>query len=246
MKIGESVQITLGVKNLEENIPFYENLGFLKLAESNEPWPWAIFTDGSRRIMVNEDGNIYTGISYFAHDYDAVLEHLKKKGITPKLEREVEESSQAIFSAPYGLMFGVIGTEEPDIDLGKPEQPFPIGFFGELSVQVADLKEALQFWEKLGFEKKHESDDPYPWAIVDDGLIPLGLHQHSDIPTRPTMAYFSHDQSKGVDHVNRVGLEIVRKMEGDNIVVEGPDGQLVFIFQWCEAPPASSWICVVN
>ncbi len=232
MKLGESVQIVLGVKDISENVEFYKKMGFRLLAEDQEPWPWAIFTDGKNRIMINQDGNIYTGLIYVTSDFEKVRDHIKSLGIELVAETEVACAEQTIFRSPNGILFGIISAEKSDEGLTDIEEPFILGELGELSWRVSDLDSAITFWERLGFECKHKSNEPYQWGILYDGMVPLGLHNSDDVPTRPTMTYFGKDQSKSIEMVREKGLRIARELGERHITIEGPDGQQLNIFQW--------------
>ncbi len=43
MKLGDRVQITIGVSDLAASLTFYEILGFQKLNQDTQPYPWGQF-----------------------------------------------------------------------------------------------------------------------------------------------------------------------------------------------------------
>jgi catechol 2,3-dioxygenase-like lactoylglutathione lyase family enzyme len=57
--------------------------------------------------------------------------------------------------------------------------PLPLlGTFHEVSVVVADMRAALEFYERLGFSQATTTDTfTHPYGVVTDGRIFIGLHQ---------------------------------------------------------------------
>jgi DNA-binding NarL/FixJ family response regulator/mRNA-degrading endonuclease RelE of RelBE toxin-antitoxin system/catechol 2,3-dioxygenase-like lactoylglutathione lyase family enzyme len=68
-----------------------------------------------------------------------------------------------------------------------------LGDYLEISLSVADLSESLSFYKKIGLKKVDGDDRPYPWAIVSDDTLHLGLHQCSF--SSPTLNYFGDSHS---------------------------------------------------
>ena len=44
MKLGKFVEISAGVIDVGQVLPFFERLGFEKLDQNWEPWPWAVLS----------------------------------------------------------------------------------------------------------------------------------------------------------------------------------------------------------
>lgn len=63
----------------------------------------------------------------------------------------------------------------------------PIGRFLEISVHAPEIRESLAFYEALGFEQALVGEVwPYPYAVVTDGRVYIGLHGEQIGPTRLT------------------------------------------------------------
>ena len=78
-----------------------------------------------------------------------------------------------------------------------------LGEWVEISLSVADLAGSLSFYEKIGLKKVDGGPEPYPWAIVSDGVLHLGLHQQSF--ASPTLSYFSADRSMFLERIDLLG-----------------------------------------
>ena len=209
MKLGEGVQITVGsTEDLDGLAFFYEELGYKKIAEERE---WVAVTDGTNRLLLTEAEEPYRSLTYYASDMSERAEELDKRGI---------------------LFIGEDPSSLPEIDAGYT---FPAGKFGEYSVAVADLPAALSFWDDLGFERLHESTSPYPWAIVGDGLIVLGLHQTSEWEGE-ALTYFSPEMREHIAQMKEHGFTFEEEMAGKDGIVTGailrtPAGQQIFLFE---------------
>lgn len=44
------------------------------------------------------------------------------------------------------------------------------------------------------------------------------------------MAYFSKDKTSAIEHIKQNNIKIVKEMGPNNVVIEGPDGQNLFLF----------------
>ncbi len=54
-----------------------------------------------------------------------------------------------------------------------------LGRFLEYSIATPDIRASLEFYAKLGFSQAEVGEAwPHPYAVVTDGRIHLGLHQH--------------------------------------------------------------------
>ena len=53
-----------------------------------------------------------------------------------------------------------------------------LGRFHEISIATTDIRESVEFWERLGFTQAHTMDTfSHPYGVLTDGRIFLGLHQ---------------------------------------------------------------------
>jgi hypothetical protein len=71
---------------------------------------------------------------------------------------------------------------------------------------------------------------PYPWAIVTDGLMLIGLHQTKDF-NYPAITYFGLNTEKRVQLLKSQGLNSFTEMTGkNNVVLKTWEGQHFFLF----------------
>ena len=253
MKLGDATQITIGTGNVDASFALYEKLGFKVIARDTVPNPWLQISDGSIMILLNEDGMKYMGLTYFAKDMDQKVAALERFGIEFALKTDKEgKFFQGIFFSPDSLGVSLINYDPskiyqpkgltmrnfPSEDIMKPEKlPNPkCGIFGEFSHPVKDLKISISYWEKLGFQSLSVNEEPYPWAILSDGLNILGLHQTDDFD-HPAITYFAPDMGARIKKLKEEGLESITVFQGEggnsnNVVVTTPEGQKIFLFSF--------------
>lgn len=242
INLGKAVQINIGISNLGRSLAFYDGLGFHKIEDSLQPYPWARLTDGQNLILLNQDGNIYIGLVYFSNDAARRVADLERQGIQFIQRRVLEGKLQmAVFIGPGGLVVGLLN-QNPK---GMPKPPgWPItrcGAFGEFGIAVADYQVAAAFWHDLGFSTLHESDEPYPWGILSDTYLSLGLHQTDNYGgeagfSGPALTYYAVDMADRLELLKKDGYELTNEMPGAggriaHGILHGPDGELFFLHE---------------
>jgi catechol 2,3-dioxygenase-like lactoylglutathione lyase family enzyme len=71
-----------------------------------------------------------------------------------------------------------------------------LGHFHEISVETADIRASVEFYEQLGFCQATTTDTwPHPYGVLTDGRLFLGLHQRRF--TSPAVA-FVHPEVAGL------------------------------------------------
>lgn len=237
MKLGTAVQIALGVADLRTSLEFYDGLGFEKLATGTQPYPWAQLTDGQNLLLLNQDGNApYQGLLYFNADAPAALAALEEAGAAVLARREQDgRLFQVILADPHGYQFGLVN-RAPD-GLPRPGgQPISrCGKFGEYALGVGSYENGRAFWTQFGFDVLHQSAEPYPWGILGDGMVVLGLHQTADF-TGPNLTYFAPDMPARIAAIRKAGVPITQEMPDEqgavaNAILNGPDDEVIFLFQ---------------
>ena len=225
MILGDIAQITIGVPDIEESAAFYEKLGFEKLAENNQPWPWKQYTDGQNLLLLNQDGNRYIGLNYISDDAPEKVRQVEACGVEFLHKQEVNgRLHMAIFADSDGLMAGLINQDPTGMALPEGEPISLCGKFGEFSLGVEDFQKAAAFWGQFGFEKLYASSDPYPWGIFSDSLIVLGLHQTDEFQG-PCLTYFSPTMPERIKQLEAKGLCI------ENGVLIAPAGETILLFE---------------
>ena len=117
-----------------------------------------------------------------------------------------------------------------------------IGRFLEISVQAPDVLESLSFYERLGFTQVTTGEAwPYPYAVVTDGRLAIGLHQH-ELPQSPLLAFVLPDLGRQLDAIENAGVMVLDRRLGSDVFneasFEAPGGQLVRLLEARTFSPA--------
>ncbi len=245
-KLGDVACVYINTPNLDSSLAVYEKLGFIKTASNEQPWPWMQLSDGSLLIMMRKDASPYIGLTYYAADVDKVAAQLEKDSIVfTQKPKAGDFIKRYFFKSPDGLSIILAsnagGFAQPagktlitmnQADFGNADK-FPnkqCGAFGEFAVPVTDMTVSLGFWKKLGFKTSMSIKEPYPYTILTDGLMIIGLHQtnHFDYPA---ITYFGINTQKRMQQLKEKGLQNFSNMQGEkNVVLKTFEGQHFFIF----------------
>ena len=245
-KLGEVACVYITTPNLDSSVALYGKLGFPKIASNTFPVPWAQVSDGSLLIMMRADNNPYMGLTYYTSDIESVVAQLEKNGIVfTQKPKESDPIKRYYFKTPDGfnvMLASNLGafTQPKGISMMNMKQEdyasadrYPnqqCGVFGEYCHPVKDLAASTDYWKKLGFEVKYQTQQPYPHAILSDGLMIIGLHQtdHFDFPA---ITYFGINTQKRIDQLKAGGVIGLKEFMGkNNQVLSTWEGQHFFIF----------------
>jgi hypothetical protein len=244
-KLGEVACVYVTSPDLDSSLAVYAKLGFKKIASNTFPIPWAQASDGSLLIMIRKDLTPYIGLTYYSNDVDKMAKDLEDGGIVfsqkPKegdvIKRYYVKSPDDFnivlsnnlggFQAPIGkTMQSMIPTDFAIPDKYPNKQ---CGVFGEFCHPVTDLTKSIAFWEKLGFKASAKMNEPYPYAILSDGLMIIGLHQTSDF-SFPAITYFGIGTAKRIEELKKQGLNFTDMAGPGNQSLTTFEGQHFFIF----------------
>ncbi len=227
MKLGRYVEVKLKVKSIDKAMSFYEYLGFRKIGDD-------VMTDGSINIRLSDESFTSPTLSYMGTAGETISAIFKKQ------KESADNVQNAEFKSLNGLTVS-INRDKSKVKMpaGTPVTRTPIsrlGKFGEFSIPVRNVAQAIIFWAKLGFEPLHIGKIPYPYSIMSDGLIVIGLHQTSDFKDF-TITYFAEDMQDRVAMFADEGLELhpmkseADKESYDNAAFMSPDDQQFFLFK---------------
>jgi catechol 2,3-dioxygenase-like lactoylglutathione lyase family enzyme len=94
-----------------------------------------------------------------------------------------------------------------------------LGRFLEFSLATPDIRASLDFYAKLGFTQAEAGDAwPYPYAVVTDGRICLGLHQQT-LPA-PSLTFVKPNLLRHLDALEAQGVEFEFRRLGNDVFNE--------------------------
>jgi transcriptional antiterminator NusG len=258
-KLGQYVEISLSVANLAESLTFYEKLGLNNVDGGEIPYPWAVLSDGLLHLGLHQQPFSSPALTYFSSfplrwqtGVSFRLALLRMLGIPLEPAEQIGTKSMLLrkksahpvataFMAADGQAV-ILADMPPPFKKSRPEDfSIPVRkflskcqAFGELSLSAADVATSVAYWQRLGFKRLAGDNKPYPWAIVSDGRIRLGLHQTSRL-TRASLSYFAPDMPERLEWLCQQGIAFAserKDSQGRRIgaLVQSPDGQPFFFF----------------
>ncbi|MCO6465903.1 MAG: hypothetical protein J5I53_04725 [Bradyrhizobiaceae bacterium] len=235
--LGDPTRIVLSCKNVIQSMAWWSRLGFTP-TPGNTARPDSAITlaDGQVVITLVKD-NLPSPILMFAsNDVRMLKDSLDSLRILTTYDVMGPTLGELRLRSPSGVHMAVRpSTMEPRIPTSG-DSNIVCGKLTEISVDVADfpLSKEQRFWEVLDFSVERSGVKPYPFAVVTDGYVHIGLHEMRDIPS-VAFTYFASNMVERIDRLKKSGITFVdeyKNAEGavEHVYIESPDGQLVMLF----------------
>jgi len=237
LRLGTHCELRLPVRHLDRSIRFYRKLGFATLApKSSGDHPRIHLSDGRLHLVLHQGRFPSPTLRYHSPRILDPRNPLRRMRHLRLKEAKHGDATAFEFRARDGPRV-LLSASRPVV------RPRPLGTsraipgkFGELSFAVRSMRASRAYWRRLGFTQVEGHDrEPYPWAVVSDGMMLLGLHQTSlGKKDEATLTYFAKDIPRRVARLRRAGVKVAaipkrsRKPKGGTF--RSPDGQRFFMF----------------
>lgn len=114
--------------------------------------------------------------------------------------------------------------------------PFPrvLGHFHEVGLETADIRESVEFYERLGFTQATTNDTwQHPYGVLTDGRLFLGLHQRGGPPVTLTFVRPGVAEHLADFAARKIELSVCRTGEEvfNEIAFSDPFGQSVSVLE---------------
>jgi ribosomal-protein-alanine N-acetyltransferase len=242
--LGSIASVTIDTQNFEDSISFYTNIGFAVVARAEWPFPWVQVSDGVLLIMLRKGVKPNIALSWYTSQFSTVIEKLHHAGIFPTYTSPAADVvKRYIFQSPDGVEVRVVGiTDGFHRPSGKgmlhlPQEDFynpamyhnkKLGMWGELAIPVANLAHSIGFWQQIGFRTMSQFTTPYPWAVLTDGLMVIGLHETKQFD-HAAITYFATDMKERITELkDNKALEFSENAAGT--MLKTPEQQQIFLF----------------
>lgn len=235
MKLREIVRVATKMSDLQATLAFYAKLGFKEVDEGFDQQTTVLLGDGMIAVSVRRGDEPRTELTYFTSQIDEKIAGLVEAGI----EFDNEEGG-ALFRDPSGMPMRIVRADT--LEMHKPfgEPWSKLGRFYELSCEVRDLDEAIEFWQRVGFEIEQRASPAATFATLNDGVLRLGVYKQGTCLHKfknPSITYFEPEMDDRIRQLKDDGIEFLEKLPGSNgkveeAIAESPDGQLFFLFHY--------------
>lgn len=91
-----------------------------------------------------------------------------------------------------------------------------LGRFLEISLHTPDIQASLEFYESLGFRQAPVGEAwPYPYAVITDGRLILGLH--GAVVRAPALTFVLPDLAHGIERLRERGIQFDQERIGADV-----------------------------
>jgi catechol 2,3-dioxygenase-like lactoylglutathione lyase family enzyme len=109
-----------------------------------------------------------------------------------------------------------------------------LGRFHEIGIATADIRESVEFYERLGFTQAQTTDThSHPYGVLTDGRLVIGLHQRR-FPA-PALTFVRAGIAEFADQLETRGIQLDFRRVGDDVFNElgfqDPFGQHVLVLE---------------
>jgi hypothetical protein len=109
-----------------------------------------------------------------------------------------------------------------------------LGRFLEISLYAPEIRESLEFYERLGFVQAPVGETwPYPYAVVTDGRLFLGLH--GAVIRSPALTFVLPGLARGLETLRQRGVTFDQERVGNDVFNQAtftdPTGQCVNLLE---------------
>lgn len=234
--LGVQTRLIIPVIDLLSSVTWYSRLGWSPTNEAGARTDSTVtMTDGQVRAMITTSRLPATIITFATKNIIAVKDTLDSLRIAQNVDMKGPTYGEIRIKSPNGIYVMVrTSVDEPEIVPENKENPI-CGFNTEFSIGVVSLKSEVQWWESLGFTQVKGGMLPYPFAVMSDGRIRIGLHEDKDIPSL-AITYYAKDMEQRIDRLKKTGITIDEEIPTPdnrlgNIILRSMDGQLIFMFE---------------
>jgi catechol 2,3-dioxygenase-like lactoylglutathione lyase family enzyme len=117
-----------------------------------------------------------------------------------------------------------------------------IGRFHEISLRTDNIRESVEFYERLGFTQASTNDTwTHPYGVLTDGRIFLGLHQRRF--AAPAVTFVRAGVAEVAEALEARGIELDIRRTGEEsfneIGFRDPDGQNILVIEARTYSPVS-------
>ncbi len=173
-RLGDGIQITVGTNSIVKSFPFYEALGFTKVARNAESYNWLLLTDGLIKLLLHQDK--FAGIGYFADDMDKRTLEMRKNGFKFLSYKLKLNQFYEVFKDKNDFHVSLIKQNVNEMYKPEGKSHSNCGKFREIRIITEDIDSSVEFWTNLGFENTQENNGSKKFAAVEDGLMRIAFY----------------------------------------------------------------------
>jgi catechol 2,3-dioxygenase-like lactoylglutathione lyase family enzyme len=235
--LGHFHEISLETADIRASVEFYEQLGFSQ-ATTTDTWthPYGVLTDGRLFLGLHQRRFNSPAMTFVHPGVAELVPALAARGITlTRCEIGPEVFNQIGFRDPFGQAISVLEARTYSPVTRRPADMSLCGYFEEISMPVANLDSAKEFWEPLGFVATDEEDLPYVHLPLTSDYINIAFHRPRTLD-RPMLVFSDADMTARITRLRelnfRISDELPRGLDANrNALLESPEGTPILLLQ---------------
>ncbi len=238
MKLGGSSQFHISTNDVGSSMSFYKLMGFKELAFGKKPFKWVALSDGNLNILLAETE--FYGLCYYSNEMQDKAAEIEGKGIEyVKKDLQLGDTWYKVVKDPNDFFVSLISEVPEYFNKVKNNEFEPRGRFSEIGIRSEKIKESIEFWKKLGFEKKeNKSNEEEKKVSMNDGITGIGFYSPGSREhyfEAPALTFYDKKMHTIIQDLKEAGLKFQEEMRDDkgkiiNAVALSPEGQAFFLF----------------
>ena len=189
--IGRFLEVSVHAPAVLASLEFYEGLGFSQ-ATTGEAWPYpyAVVSDGRLSIGLHQRELVQSPLlSFVLPNLFERLDALERHGIEV-LDRRLggDVFNEASLATPGGQLIRLLEARTFSPLQRAPGETSRLGWFEEVLLPVGDVQAAARFWERIGFVRTEEIEEPFPRIGLTSDSLDLALVAEG-VLTRPALRF---------------------------------------------------------
>ena len=236
MMLGNFLEISVHTTDVLRDMSFYRDLGFNEL-ETGEVWshPYGVVSDGNIVVGMHAYRFDSPSLTFVRPELSQYTHALKRAGVRFAFQKLADDEFNELgFVDPDGLMVTLLEARTHAPHEGQCSQSL-CGTFLEFSLPVADLGQARDFWQRLGWSEGAKGNDPNPFCRMQRETLALGLHQAR---FTPALSFIGNDLGGRREFLKAKGFQ---PQDGslpglDGATLTAPDGTRLYMHEqdWAE------------
>jgi catechol 2,3-dioxygenase-like lactoylglutathione lyase family enzyme len=235
--LGVFHEISLQTADIRASVVFYEQLGFSQ-ATTADTWshPYGVLTDGRIFLGLHQKRFASPAVTFVHPGVAELVPEIEGRGISLTVcHTEPEVFNEIGFRDPFGQAISVLEARTYSPVSRRPGETSLCGYFDELSLPVANLETAKDFWEPLGFVATDESDLPYVHLPLTSDHLNIAFHRPRTLD-RPMLVFSGLDMPARIARLRELGVtlsdELPRGLDANaNALIESPEGTPLLLLQ---------------
>lgn len=235
--LGHFHEISLQTADIRASVEFYEQLGFSQATTTDTwPHPYGVLTDGRLFLGLHQKRFASPAVTFVHPGVAQLVPEIEARGISLSVCHTAPEVFNEIgFRDPFGQAVSVLEARTYSPVNRPPAEVSLCGYFDELSLPVASLDAAKDFWEPLGFVATEESDLPYVHLPLTSDYLNIAFHRPRTLD-RPMLVFSGLDMPARIARLRELGVtlsdELPRGLDANaNALVESPEGTPLLLLQ---------------